>query len=300
MGDVILTTALIDRMLAVYGNDVAIDVATGMPHVYTGMPHVRTVNPVDLHYADYDRVIDLDGAYEANRSVHAIDAYMIVAFGDANWPRKETVLRRDVPRLTATVDWRRAIVLHAGIRDRNRSMPRLFWETLVALLLRGGYVPVLVGTSEDHRWPERLDIVDLCGDYTVQETAWMIAQAACFFSLDTGVGHIAGTTDTPMVTLFTSVRPQNRMRWRHGVLGWRVTPLVPELDCVGCHSGPCPLGHYGCTEGPKAVTAETVYAAIVRSVETAHGEAAQGHTAPLAEAAQLTFIGSCDDSGSAA
>jgi ADP-heptose:LPS heptosyltransferase len=267
MGDVLMATPVIRRLRAELGEAARIDVVTGVPAAFAGNPDVSTVNPPELRYFDYDRIINLDRVYEADRTVHPVDAYMRAAFGEINHVDNEMFLAQTEPASELKVDWRRAIVIHAGGTGRNRRMPRAFWEALIALLIEAGCVPVIVGGGGDEKWPGMEGVADLTQRFTVQETAWIIEQARCFISSDTGVLHIAGTTSTPIVAIYTSVRPEHRMAWRRGQLGWRTAALVPDLHCVGCNGGMgCRRGDFACVEGNEAITPQTAFEAIMTMV----------------------------------
>jgi ADP-heptose:LPS heptosyltransferase len=267
MGDVIMVTPIIARLRAEMGDDIEIDIITGCPDVFEGDKKIRT-NPPVINYYDYCRVIDLDGVYERNRTVHAVDAYMLACWGDAIWPNKQTTLLHQRPTEKIAVDWRSAVVIHAGAtQQRNRMMPRAFWDRLIQLLLHNGLIPVIVGGGQDHSWPGVAGVVDLTNRHSLAETAWVIDQCACFVSCDTGVMHVAGTTNTPIVAIFTSVLPEHRMRWRDGILGWLTTPLVPALDCIGCNGGDhCRRGDFACVEGREAIQPEEVLAAVQKII----------------------------------
>jgi ADP-heptose:LPS heptosyltransferase len=231
LGDVIMTTPIVRRLRHVYGDDAVIDVQTDHPEVFYLNPHITAVG-TGLPASHYHRVIDLDGVYEKSPDLHVIDAYMKSTFGFEEWPTKETYLHRQQPGddLIEKIEWHRAVVIHPGVSySKNRTLPMGFWLSLAELLQRRDYQVVAIGTEGDHDLgvDEEWLFTNLVDELTIHETAWVISRALCFVSCDQGPLHIAGTTETLIVGIFTSHLPAYRAPWRAGVFGWRTTSLVP-------------------------------------------------------------------------
>jgi SAM-dependent methyltransferase len=233
MGDVIMTTPVAARLRHLLGPDAIINIETGQLGVYIDNPHVNGVN-VPEPAGGYQRVIDLDLAYERRPRMHAIDAFMLEAFADARWPAKQAYIHKASIAELPSLPWHRAVALHAAVTSRNRTFPRFFWEAVLDGIKSAGLIPVTLGARGDYSWPEMEGIVDLTHKLSIQQVASVIDSCSCFISGDTGLLQVAGSTATPIVGLYTSVRPEYRMPWREGILGWQVTPLAPVLDCMGC------------------------------------------------------------------
>lgn len=262
MGDVILTTPVIARLRYIVGPNVAIHVETKHCQIFDGNPHVNQASESALEN-DYDLVINLDEAYEKRRNVHSVDAYMIEAFGDADWPDKRIVLRKRPLPQGISLEWQRSVTLHPANTDRNRTIPVAVWVELMKKLVAADLVPVVLGKYREIRIPDVAGAVNLTDKLNLQQTATAIQLSSCFVSADTGLTHVAGSTETPMVTIYTAVLPQHRMPWRYGILGWRVKSILPHLSCVGCISGPgCKRSDFACVEGELAPSAEDLFAAI--------------------------------------
>ena len=266
MGDVVMTTPVTARLRYVTGPSAIIDVDTHHKHIFAGNPHVNKVD-TDLPAGPYDLVINLNDAYERRRHLHSIDAYMIEAFGDARWPTKSIVVSKRALPPGLEIDWQRAVTLHPANTDRNRTIPPATWEQLIRKLRTADLIPVILGSYRELRLFEADGAIDLTGKLDLPQTAMAIQRSACFVSADTGLTHVAGSTETPMVSIYTAVLPQHRMPWRHGILGWRVTSLLPDVDCIGCLSGPgCKRGDFACVEGVEAVSADRILQAVMNWV----------------------------------
>jgi ADP-heptose:LPS heptosyltransferase len=152
LGDVIMVSPIVRRLRHLYGPDVVIDVQSNYPDVFYANPHVNA-SYADASDNTYDRVIDLDGAYESRPHLHVIDAYMDVAFGFHEWPSKETFLHPQTPldELLDGIEWHRAVVIHPGVSgSKNRTLPMGFWFSLAESLQRRDYQVVAIGDDGDH------------------------------------------------------------------------------------------------------------------------------------------------------
>lgn len=92
-----------------------------------------------------------------------------------------------------------------------------------------------IGAREDFSFPNPLDYpgpgrtVDLTKRLTVHQVAALVSRVALFLGSDSSMLHVAGTTETPIVGLFTSVKGDYRVPFRHGC-----TIVRPQGDCYGC------------------------------------------------------------------
>ncbi len=269
MGDLLMTTPVLARLRHLVGPETRIDVSSLQPKTFAGNPHINySIDRSEIQSNHYEYFIDLDQTYEKNLSIHAVDAYMLEAFGDSDWCAKNVVLiKRPLPA-DIEVDWHRAVTLHPALTSRNRTIPAPVWEELIGWLEGAMLVPVILGSYREVQLGSKSTAVDLTAKLTLQQTATAIQSSLCFVSADTGLSHVAGSTDTPMVTIYTAVPPRHRLPWRYGQLGWRVTALVPDLDCAGCYGGGgCRRLDYACVEGAEAITAERIFNEVVESVK---------------------------------
>ncbi len=269
LGDVLMTTPVLARLRWLVGPNVTIDFESLTPFVFEGNPHVNlALQSRDPVPDRYELFINLDGTYESHHSLHAVDAYMMEAFGDCDWYAKDIVLiKRPLP-VDIEVDWRRAVCLHPARTDRNRTILSQVWEELIERLERANLVPVILGAYREISLHRTSGAIDLTSKLTLNQTATAIQLSLCLVSADTGLSHVAGSTNTPMVTVYSAVPPNCRMPWRYGQRGWRVKSLVPDLDCVGCYGGSgCKRDDFACMEGQEAVNAEALFNAAVELIQ---------------------------------
>lgn len=261
-GDVLLTTPIM-RRLRTENPNALIAVLTSYPGVFAANPDIdwagASANP-----GHYDRVIDLNGAYEKRlRRVHPVDAYMEETFGDCAGDKTVVLARAEVPDLG--IDWGRAIVIHPARSWRNRTLSVAFWTETARHIASAGYVPAVIGTARE---PQIEGAKDARGG-TPQQQATMIQAACAFVGSDSGVlGGLLPATDTPAVGLLTISTGAVCAPYRHGELGWRFRTIAARVPCYGCGlrmSEPttefgCERGDYACVE---AFDAQEVAAAAI-------------------------------------
>lgn len=226
LGDVVLTTPII-RRLAQENPDAEIHVRTGQPEVFRNNPHVKRVwAPIDR--PDHDRLIELDMVYERSPLMHIVNAYALEVFGEVlvcdNNRQQELFYPRKPKARNATP----LVAVHAAKAGwRNRTLPAETWLAVCAALRDAGTQPLLVGT---HRDELRGSGYTAFHHPSVLSQAAVIAQCDCFVGPDTGLLHVAGATDTPIVGVFTAVDPAYRLPYRVNC-----AVVQPDMACVGCH-----------------------------------------------------------------
>lgn len=262
LGDVLQTTPIVRRLREVYGGEAVINVATASPMAYANNPHVNAVLPSNTPVTAYDKVVDLDLVYERAPEVHVIDAYSMAAFGDCDYDRSTTLnyLPLDdevIDRRLAEcgpVDMTKAVVIHMAVTWKNRTWPLELWRKLIDDLNGAGIAVIQVGAGSDFVLPTRQGLYDMTRRLTIPQVAALIARARCFIGNDSGLLHVAGTTKTPIVGIFTSVRGQYRVPFREGYYGAKCAIVEPDISCKGCHHrelppvifSDCRRGDYAC------------------------------------------------------
>lgn len=261
LGDVVLTTPVV-RRLARENPDATVLVHTNYPEVFAGCSYAAAVRGAPA-LPPFDRLVNLDLAYERRPKMHIVRAYMEEAFGeagepDADWQQEMADTGPAAMRLSFN---RPFIVVHGngGIAWRNRIQSPGFWCETHRLLQGLGYMTISIGRTGD----DGQGSMDARNMFGVPGVRRLIKQAACFVGSDSGPLHIAGTTQAPIVGLFTCALPQFRLPWRNGQLADRCIGLMPpRLECVGClHDEPPPVTSLGCRVGNYACV-EDVHAAI--------------------------------------
>jgi ADP-heptose:LPS heptosyltransferase len=247
LGDVILTTPIIEQIAHDYDGHCDIDVLTLKPEVFKGNPFVRKVyTPLTYKEIDqvYDKTINLDLAYEKQPLMHITDAYALYALGS---PQR---LKNKRPQLYSTmtdkikVKWLHQtriesdyLVLHMR-RDTwpSRNLPESFWLAIVDTLLKQtSYKIVQVGSAQEFSFHHDDRLIDFRDQLSIHELKELIANAKLYVGIDSGTLHVAATTDTPIISLFSSAHHSVRQPLDRPPQA-RFIPIAPHVPCYGCQS----------------------------------------------------------------
>jgi len=245
LGDVVMATPVV-RRLRRENSYARIFVQTAYPDVFKDNPHVDMVLPDEGgERVPINRLVDLDLAYERRPDMHVVEAYMLEAFGDTGERsdrRQELFFDRSSMSGIAGKGY---VAVHAAVAGwRNRTLPRDTWKEVLHRLNVAGLSVILIGTERD-AIPGYLSF--LVPDIHAQ--ASLIQSCVCFVGSDSGLLHVAGATDTPIVGVFTSARPEYRLPFREDCAA--VVP--PGLDCLGCLARqPVPSTTESCERGDLA------------------------------------------------
>lgn len=243
MGDVLHVTPIIERLKRA---DPAgqIDVQTHHEQVFWGNPFIHTIGR--RGGVEYDRVINLDNAFEDRfRSLHAVDAYSEVAFGDHYTPRAVHLSYGEPPKVS--FDYNKCIAFHPAKSWPSRTMPREFWQAICNRVTESGLQMIALGTGQDWEGSWGANTCDSRGRLSMAQQAAVINACPVFLCSDTGLMSVAHATSTQVVALLTIAKPQFCHFERHGVMGWGFHPIMADVPCVGCgHNIPVSVTYFGC------------------------------------------------------
>ena len=138
-------------------------------------------------------------------------------------------------------------VVAPGAAHATKRWPIQHWQVLTERLQRLGFAIIAVGGPGDRELATALgsSVINVAGEFALQETGACLARAAVVVSGDTGVMHMATAVGTPVVALFgPTVEPFGFFPYTK-----RATILERDLNCRPCSAmgtERCPLGHHRC------------------------------------------------------
>jgi len=141
------------------------------------------------------------------------------------------------------------LVVHSGAGMAAKRWPRRHWKTLIEKFLKDGWRVVVVGGKEDPPLSRILEpherFLDLSGRLSVPRTTALLERADLYIGADSGPAHLAASTGTISVILFSGTN--NPRQWRP----WSRRSLVlrKRVSCSPCHQKACPLEGHPCMTG---------------------------------------------------
>jgi ADP-heptose:LPS heptosyltransferase len=166
------------------------------------------------------------------------------------------------------VNIRAAIVIHPARSWENRTFSTRFWDRVCARLVEFGMPIIVVGTHHDVAISGCPGMVRMTDRLTLNQIGYLVSRAACFVGPDSALIHVAGTTPTPIVAMFTAAKAEFRLPFRNGRLGHLTTSFVPSLDCYGClHRQPVPAVYCNCERGDLLCLAQINPENVAQAVE---------------------------------
>ncbi len=134
------------------------------------------------------------------------------------------------------------VVVHPGMAGSALNWPQAKYNELIERLVE--FVPVVVtGTSADApwvtqirpRWKTDARVRWLQGQLKMEELVYVLQNAKLVVAPSTGVLHLAVSSGTPSVGIYSNIKAHHPRRW--GPRGLGVKVVMPAVDCsksAGC------------------------------------------------------------------
>ncbi len=218
-GDVLLATALLPA-LREKCDEIYFSTRPENILLLNGHPSLAgIIGAQDAH----GELIDLDDVYEKEPRMHIVRAYAQAA----NVPEEETVqpFLNDVKSVPGLYD----VLIHPGVSWVSRTLPVIFWQRLAWTCIDAGLRIAVVRT---HNEPKLTGELDEYVDVSPKGVASLAGSSRVFIGPDSLPMHLAATTQTPIIGLFTVALPKYRAPWKRDERLFR--GILANVECVGC------------------------------------------------------------------
>lgn len=269
-GDVLLSTPVLKKLKETYPK-AQLWVATHCPQALEKNIYVdKIVHTVEQIPSDL--IFDLDMVYESNPKMNVTDAYSMAVFGSLleENDRKQVIFNSNnedsvsMMMKIRSVDFSkdRIIVAHMARSWDNRTWMRERWCEVAKHFSLNGYKFIVIGRGEDFKADLYTNVLNVHNLLSVFEIKELIKRAKCFVGMDSGMLHIAQSTNTPIVGLFTVANPEYRI-----VRKENTHAIIPQVECAFClHEQPPPVTFVGCARHDlaclKSITTRQVIEAV--------------------------------------
>lgn len=142
------------------------------------------------------------------------------------------------------LDDKNYVVIHPSKTWDSRTWSKKNWQKLVDKLISKGYKIIIIGNdigqkewNHDEGKMVSKGIIDIKGGInlvnksTVPELRWIMNnKALCVITMDSGILHVAGTTDCNIVQLGSSINYKLRAPWRNGKQDYKYKYIGGSCD----------------------------------------------------------------------
>ena len=143
-----------------------------------------------------------------------------------------------------------------GSKQRTKQFPN---EKILNVLLSAEMPVIILGGKEDKSDGKALsmglinrkDVLNTCGEYSLNQSASLVRQAKLVVTNDTGLMHIASAYKKKIISIWGSTIPQFGMTPYYGnhYIANRIIETTEDLKCRPCSKigySHCPKGHFNC------------------------------------------------------
>lgn len=241
LGDLICATPTIKKLSESYGQKITI--LSQMPELFKMNPYVEKsykAASVDMdyfaiHYIIHnsfylvgkkdERGIEMKHNMMDIRQFHAIHLGFMLGQDEMECYYKPTEEDACTDGFSdkSTSGTKRYIVIHPVNSWPNRTWSQENWIKLSEKLVKLGYNVVAVGKDSSEtgffnvqKPVHEMDnnITNLMNKTSISQTWYLINNAAAVITMDSGILHLAGTTDTPIIELGSPINPEFRRPYR--------------------------------------------------------------------------------------
>ena len=167
----------------------------------------------------------------------------------------DPILERISNRIRAGDVWTSSPIIGfcPGAKHFTKQWPEEYWLKLCTSVLENTSCSIAVfGGPADRKLGQELESVDsvqvrnLCGDFTLLETAAAMRQCSLVVANDSGLMHMATASSVPVVAIFGSTVRQFGFFPYNSPSAVLETEGLPCRPCTHIGKSHCPKGHFRC------------------------------------------------------
>tara|TARA_Y100000034_G_scaffold1451_2_gene1807 strand:+ start:343 stop:2241 length:1899 start_codon:yes stop_codon:yes gene_type:complete len=246
LGDTLCSTPTLKKISNSYGEKFC--VATHVPEIFSNNPYVKKVvdiksfnkNKYDIFETYYNVGKQDSKGIEKKHSVIDIRQFHAIDLGFNLLPEEMECEFYPAPYEDLKLP-SNYVCVHPVQTWESRTWPREKWEQLIERLTKQGIYVVLLGHDSHERgfWDiekpvfdiKQKGVINLLNKTNISQAWHVITNASKFITMDSGLLHVAGTTDTHIIQLGSSIHYKFRAPYRKGSQDYK-------YDYVG---GPCDI-----------------------------------------------------------
>jgi ADP-heptose:LPS heptosyltransferase len=233
LGDTLCATPTIRKLYNSYNKKISI--ITNIPVLFYNNPYVNEIFDGSINREElkdrYDIFETFDISYKENgvcnkhnamdiRQFHAISLGFMLNKDEMSLdyrPSYDTLIP-NIPE--------KYVLIHTVQNWNSRTWNINNWRLLTKLLNEKGIPVISIGKDSSELGGSDVDKpvfdfeiengLNLVNKTSLDETWSLISNSSCFVTMDSGLLHLAGTTDAQIIQLGSSINPEFRSPYRHG------------------------------------------------------------------------------------
>ena len=212
-------------------------------------------------------------------TLHEVERYLLLYFAEFDeYPGEiimpEVYIDEELKsKYKAELPEGRLVGINAGSVWNTKKWPAEKFAEVADNLKDRGYVPVIIGSSDDKPDVDKLmlaskyDHINYCGKTTLRQLPALIANFSYLVTNDSGSMHIATACDVPCIAIFGPTVKEL------GFYPYDEKSLVAEIEGLPCrpcgkHGGnKCQKGHFKCMEEISAANVMTLFGEVSKPIE---------------------------------
>jgi ADP-heptose:LPS heptosyltransferase len=235
LGDTIAVTPTLRKLYNTY--DQKISVITHHPYLFSNNPYVDvvyndlTIQITEEQKEEYEIFNSFNIGYHPNGVCYKHNVMDIRQFHAINLG---FMLTKDEMELDYISDPyepieglpEKYVLIHPVQNWNSRTWDAKKWQLLTKLLNQKGIAVVSIGKDSSELGGSNVDKpvfnfnirlgLNLMNQTTISQTWHLINNSMCFITMDSGLLHLAGTTDAEIIQLGSSINPEFRSPYRNG------------------------------------------------------------------------------------
>lgn len=233
LGDTLCATPTIRKLYSSYNKKISI--ITNIPELFQRNPYIENVFVDSVDRESLKQIYDIyetfDITYKPNgvvnkhnamdiRQFHAISLGMMLTKNEMTLDYTP-ITNISIPNLP-----QKYVLIHPVQNWNSRTWSFNNWKLLTKLLNEKGISVVSVGKDASELGGSNVDKpvfdfeiengLNLVNKTSLDETWYLIENSICFVTMDSGLLHLAGTTDAEIIQLGSSINPEFRSPYRNG------------------------------------------------------------------------------------
>jgi len=254
IGDTLCSTPTVRKLYESYGKKIY--VVTHFPEIFDNNPYVektynsKTINieylkeqfivhtTFDILGNKTEREVEYKHARIDIRQYHAISLGFMLSSDEmeCNFYPKEYEPIEGLPE--------KYVLIHPVQTWSNRTWSANNWMKLTKKLNDEGIAVVSIGKDSSEKGFFNIDKptfnfdikygLNLMNKTTLSQAWHLINNSMCFITMDSGLLHLAGTTDVEIIMLGSAIKPEFRMPYRNGSQNYKTSYVLGGCDLHCC------------------------------------------------------------------